>query len=154
MHVGVVLADRLEVFPFIKIKSPLYYYIGLSGAHLDIPIFYHHIQCLWIKVKFACGSGDIRNEKVFPFLFPLPPLYDYLGLCGIHLYIPIVFTTTANVWEQKWNLHVGVVLAEKLQVFPFLKIKPPLWLNRVKWSPFIHSHWRWGLSSSLIDLHF
>ena len=37
---------------------------------------------------------------------------------------------------------MGVVLAEKLQVFQFMKIKPPppLWLNRVKWNPFIHFH--------------
>ncbi len=70
-----VLADRLEVFPFLEIKpSSLYYYIGLSGAHL---------------------------------------------------YIPIVFTTTANVREQKQNLPVGVVLADSPKVFPFIKIKPP-----------------------------
>ena len=66
-----------------------------------------------------------QKWKSISISIPSAPLYDYLGLCGIYLYIPIVFTTTANDWEQKWKLHVGVVLAEKLQVFPFLKIKPP-----------------------------
>ena len=37
---GVVLADSPKVFPFLKIKPPLYYYKGLSGAHLDITIVF------------------------------------------------------------------------------------------------------------------
>ena len=37
---GLVLADSPKVFPFLKIKPPLYYYKGLSGAHLDITIVF------------------------------------------------------------------------------------------------------------------
>ena len=40
------------------------------------------------------------------------------------------------------SLPVGVVLVERQEVIPFLKRKPPppLWLNRVKCSPFIYSN--------------
>merc|ERR1711895_168430 len=37
---GVVLADSPKVFPFLKIKPLLYYFKGLSGAHLDITIVF------------------------------------------------------------------------------------------------------------------
>ena len=68
-YVGVVLADRLEVFPFLKIKPPsLYYYIGLSGAHLYISIvFYYHSQSLPVGVVL------VERQEVFPFLKIKPP---------------------------------------------------------------------------------
>ena len=37
---GVVLADSPKVFPFLKIKPLLYYFKGLTGAHLDINIVF------------------------------------------------------------------------------------------------------------------
>ena len=37
---GVVLADSPKVFPFLKIKPLLYYFKGLTGAHLDITIVF------------------------------------------------------------------------------------------------------------------
>ena len=66
-YVGVVLADRLEVFPFLKIKPPsYYYYIGLSGAHLYISIvFYYHSQ--------SWGVVLVERQKVFIFFKLSPP---------------------------------------------------------------------------------
>ena len=37
---GVVVADSWKVFPFLKIKPLLYYFKGLTGAHLDITIVF------------------------------------------------------------------------------------------------------------------
>ena len=37
---GVVVADSRKVFPFLKIKPLLYYFKGLTGAHLDITIVF------------------------------------------------------------------------------------------------------------------
>ena len=66
-YVGVVLADRLEVFPFLKIKPPsYYYYIGLSGAHLYISIvFYYHSQ--------SWGVVLVERQKLFLFFILSPP---------------------------------------------------------------------------------
>ena len=44
---GVVLADSMKVFSFLKIKPPLYYYKGLSGAHLDITIVFTITANVW-----------------------------------------------------------------------------------------------------------
>ena len=70
-----VLADRLEVFPFLKIKPlSLYYYIGLSGAHLYISIvFYYHSQSLPVGVVL------VERQEVFPFIKIKPPSMTKLG---------------------------------------------------------------------------
>ena len=86
-----VLADRLQVFPFLKIKPPPLLPQRVKWSPFrHCHCFYYHSLCLRTKIKFVC-----------------------------------------------W----GVVLADRLEVFPFLKTKsPPLLLQRVEWSPFRHSH--------------
>ena len=46
------------------------------------------------------GGELAERQEVFPFL-KVKLLYDWIELSGAHLYILIVFTIKANVWEQK-----------------------------------------------------
>ena len=132
-----VLAERLEVFPFLKIKPPPPLWLNRvkCSPFIHSHYFYHHSQCLRTKIMFLCGCGASRQFKsISIYKNKAPPLW-LIWLSGVHLYIPIFY-------YHSQSLPVGVVLVERQEVFPFLKIKPspPLWLNRVKCSLFIHSH--------------
>merc|ERR1711942_274631 len=96
---GVVLVERQEVFPFLKIKSPPLLLQRVKWSPFrHYHCFYYHSQCLRTKIKFVCGGVVLADSpKVFPFLKIKPPLYYYKGLSGAHLDITIVFTITANV---------------------------------------------------------
>ena len=117
---GVVLADRLEVFPFLKIKPlSLYYYIWLSGAHIYISIvFYYHSQSLPVGVVL------VERQEVFPFrkIKPPPPLWLNRVKCSLFIHFHC-FYHESQYLRTKIKFPVGVVLVEKLEVF--LKIKPP-----------------------------
>ena len=92
LPVGVVLVERQEVFPFLKIKPPPPLWLNRvkCSPFIHSHCFYHHSQCLRTKIKFTCGCGASRKA--------------------------------------------GSISISKN------KAPTPLWLNRVKCSPFIHFH--------------
>ena len=66
---GCGASRQSEIVTFLKIKSLLYYFKGLTGVHLDITIiFYYQSQCLKIKIEFVFGGVVLADSpKVFPF---------------------------------------------------------------------------------------
>ena len=54
---GVVLADSQKVFPFLKRKPFVYYFKGLTGAHLDITIVFTITANKNNKNKVCLGEG-------------------------------------------------------------------------------------------------
>ena len=75
---------------------------GLTGAHLDITIVFTITVNVWEQKQSLCGGMVLADSpKVFPVLKRKPFLYYFKGLTGVHLDITIVFTITANVWEEK-----------------------------------------------------
>ena len=98
--------------------------------------FNYDSQCLRSKIKFVwrcgasreCGRISISNSKGL--------LYYFKGLSGAHLDITIVLIITANVWEENKVCFGGVVLADSMKVFLFLKIKPLLYY--FKWLTGVH----------------
>ena len=62
---------------------------------------YYLSQYLRTKIKFLWGCGASRQYEKIPFLKIKPILYYLKWLTWAHLDITIVFTITANVWEQK-----------------------------------------------------
>ena len=102
-YVGMVLADRLELFWFLKIKPPPPLWLNRVNCSpfIHFHCFYHDIQCLRTKIKFACGCGasrqvgsiSISKNKVPPLL-----LHRVKWSLFRHSYF---FTITSNICEQK-----------------------------------------------------
>ena len=98
--------------------------------------FYYHSQCLRTKIKFACGCGASRqvgsisiskNKAPLPLLLHMVKWSPY-----IHFYCFLLS-------QPKFACGCGA--SRKAGSISISKNKaPPLWLNRVKWSPFIYSH--------------
>ena len=108
MHVGVVLAERLEAFPFLKIMDPLF----LPAQ----PMVNKK------KIKFVCGCGASREVGSIIISKNKAPLHLLLhSVKWSYLYIYIVF------YYHKQSLPVGVVLIKRQEVIPFLKIKTLLY---------------------------
>ena len=120
----------------------------MCSSFIHYSCFYYHSQCLRTKIKFVWGCGGSRQSKSISFLKIKPLFYYFKGLTGAHLDITIVLTITVNVWEQNKVCVGGVVLADSMKVFSFLKIKlpPPLSISMTKYllihsakqRPFIH----------------
>ena len=72
---------------------------------------------------FVWGCGASRQCRSISISKSKGLLYYFKGLSGAHLDITIVLTITVNVWEQNKVCVGGVVLADSMKVFPYLKIK-------------------------------
>ena len=126
VFVGVVLGDSLKVYSYPK-RSPrpvLVQRVKLNPFR-NYNCFNYHSQCLRSKVKFVWGCGASRGCGRISISNSKGLVYYFKGLSGAHLDIAIVLTITVNVWEENKVCVGGVVLADSMKVFPFLKIKPP-----------------------------
>ena len=121
MPVGVVLPERLEVFPFLKIMPPPLWLNRVKWSpFIHSHCFYHHSQCLRTKIKFVCECGASRQSESISISKIKAPHLWLIWINGVHLYIPIFY-------YHSQSLPLGVVLVERLEIFPFLKIKPTLY---------------------------
>ena len=133
---------QFEIFPFLKIKPPLYYYKGLSGAHLHItivllsqPMFENQNKsCVW-------GCGGSRQFEIFTFLKIKPLVYYFKWLTGAHLDITITFYYHSQCLKTKIEfVFGGVVLADSPKVCHLQKEAPPVLVQRAKLYPFRNYH--------------
>ena len=140
MPVDVVLAEKLEVFPFLKIKPPLWLNRVKWNPSIHFHCFYHDSQCLRTKIKFPCGCGASRQVgSISIYKNKVPPLllhrvkwspFRYSHFLPSHP----MFVNKSKIclwewWYQKWkSISISIPSA------------PSLWLLRVMWNPFIHSH--------------
>ena len=87
-----MLADSQKVFPFLKRKPFVYYFKGLTGAHLDITIVFTITANVLDEKQRLCGGMVLaETPKVYPVLKIKPLLYYFKGLSGVHLFISIDF---------------------------------------------------------------
>ena len=133
---GVVLVERQEVFPFLKIKPPppLWRNRVKCSPFIHFHCFYHDSQCLRTKIKFACGCGASRQVgsiSISRNKAPLPLLLHSVK------WSPFIHFHCFLLSQPKFAYGCGS--SRKAGSISISKNKaPPLWLNRVKWSPFIH----------------
>ena len=92
------------------------------------------------KIKFACGWGASRKAgSISISKNKAPPLWLNRVKWSpfIHSHC---FYHHSQCLRTKIKFACGCGASRKAGSISISKNKAPLWLNRVKWSPFIHSH--------------
>ena len=107
------------------------------------PLFYHDSQCLRTKIKFACGCGASRKARSISISKNKAPLPLWLNRVKWNPFIHFhCFYHDSQFLRTKIKFACGCGASRQIGSIPISKNKapPPPWLNRVKWSPFIHFH--------------